>query len=491
LAKDRLVWVDVWKCWYKFDEGRWSKATQREINRFATQVVKRMLVGASVEDDPDEQKLLAKHAIRCQSNAAQNGMIEQAKSMLAIDPGKFDQADEFLNLVNGTLDLASGVLRPHFPNDFITKRADYDFKADAKPGRFIKFLFEILDGDSERIGLWQRIFGACLMGQRGFDRFIVLYGTGANGKSVLMNVLRRMLGEYAVTAKASVFTSEKDDPQGFGLHPLRGARVVTASEANEGRRLNLALVKEITGGEPFRSAPKYGHSTESFPVWHFFLSTNHKPKIFGQDEGTWRRILYLKFGYTVPKNQRRPLDEFINYLCEELPGILNWAKVGLDDYRKNGLAVPNSVEKENEAYRQEQDVFGEWLEKKCVIGSGHFSPIKDLYSDYTTFAEDQGDIPVTKHRLGSGLDQIELESVKSNGIRGRRVCLVTSCSHEQYDANRPLSPVARVGSIPEMGNSSYTQPREDGFPDRTDEVTLSTLAFPKPESPTTISEVLQ
>ena len=83
-----------------------------------------------------------------------------------------------------------------------------------------------------------------------------------------------------------------------------------------------ALVKEVTGAEPFRSAPKYGNSTESFPVWHFFLSTNHKPKISGQDEGTWRRILYLKFDYTVPKDRRRPLDEFTNYLCEELPEFL-------------------------------------------------------------------------------------------------------------------------------------------------------------------------
>lgn len=418
LIQGYLMWIRPWGQWWLFDGIRWKPDRKLEIDRLAGKVPGIILEEASKASGKESDEL-ARWGISSRKRSNQKAMIEGVKHLVAFDPDEFDQHDLLFNAKNGTVDLNTQELLPHNSLDFLTKRVDYDFDPNADSPNWIKFLTDVHGFDSDRIALWQRLFGASLLGQRGFDRFMICYGTGANGKSVKLGILSRLLGEYAKAASPTVFTSDKDDSQGFNIHALRSARVVTAIEVNKGSKLNLGLIKQMTGGDPIRSAEKYQSSVEWLPVWHLFFATNHKPQVDGQDKGTKRRLLYLHFKNAIPDDKQRPFDEFMEFLSEELSGIYNWALVGLADYAKNGLQVPRSIELENEVFMDEQDVIGDWLSERCEEHPSFTVVFRDLYDNYVDFSRELNQRPLGTRKFGYALDEHDFRSERISTVRIR------------------------------------------------------------------------
>jgi putative DNA primase/helicase len=195
--------------------------------------------------------------------------------------------------------------------------------------------------------------------------------------------------------------------------------VVTATETSAGRRLDEALVKEMTGGEPVTCAPKYGDFFSFQPQFKPLLATNHKPEIRGTDEGIWRRVLLLPFTVTIPEKERD--RDLARKLEGELPGILNWALAGVNDFFKTGLRMPDEVRSATAEYRAEQDILANWIEEHCTLDSHASAEYAALYKDYVAWCETNKEEPINKSRFSSSLD--ERGCPAHRGAKGKRLRL--------------------------------------------------------------------
>ncbi len=262
---------------------------------------------------------------------------------------------------------AEVALCPHEREDHLTKMVPAPYDADATCPLFDAFL-ERVQPDVEMRRFLQRWLGLSLSGLP-MQKLAFFYGGGANGKSVLVDVIARIAGSYAATARIESLTGQNRRGGGDAtpdLIPLMGARLVRTSEPDEGQRLQEGLIKELTGGEPLLVRALHSDFIEVRPEFKLTISGNHKPDIRGTDDGIWRRVMLVPFNVQIPEEER---DEGLaDRLFEnERAGILRWLVEGLCEVLETGLAPPDAVLEATQEYREEQDPIGVFLTSCCVI----------------------------------------------------------------------------------------------------------------------------
>jgi putative DNA primase/helicase len=342
--------------------------------------------------DPDRRDSWKKHAKSTESANRIKAMIELAQSEhgTAVTPENFDAEPWLLNVENGTLDLRTGSLKPHSRNDLITKIAPISYDKNAMCPIWDTFLNEIMPGDPDLIRFLQKAVGYSLTGDTSEQVVFILFGTGANGKSTFINTILHLLGGYALqTATETLLVKKHGTGIPNDLARLKGARFVAAVEAEQGRPLAEALVKQLTGGDPIVARFLYGEYFQFYPTFKLFLSVNHKPIIKGSDHGIWRRIRLIPFNVTFPLCKRDP--NLSTKLKAELPGILRWAAEGCLLWQKEKLAPPAAVKAATEDYRTEMDVVGDFIRECCDELPDEKTPFKDLFAKYTTWSLVNGD----------------------------------------------------------------------------------------------------
>lgn len=252
------------------------------------------------------------------------------------------------------------------PPQLVTKMMPVEYDPSATCPLFDQFLRRI-QPDEEMRRFLQRWFGLSMTALR-VQRFAFFYGDGANGKSVLTDLIARMLDGYAHSAKIESFTGENRRRGGEAtpdIFPLVWARMVRAAEPEEGQRLQEGLIKELTGGEAMLVRLLNQNFVEANPFFKLTISGNHKPEIRGTDDGIWRRVLLVMFGEKIPLEERD--EHLIDKLWQERSGILNWLVDGLIDYLERGLRPPEVVTSATDEYRQDSDPVGRFLATSCVI----------------------------------------------------------------------------------------------------------------------------
>lgn len=281
----------------------------------------------------------------------------------------------------------------HDRSHLVTKAVAANYDPDATAPGFMAFLERIMPAAEMRRFL-QRWFGLCMTALTGEQKLVFLYGAGANGKSVLVDLMARILGDYGATAKIESLIGRNRRSGGDAtpdLIPLVGARFVRASEPEEGERLQEAKIKELTGGEPMLARGLNADFFEFLPLFKLTISGNHKPDIRGTDDGIWRRLLLVPFDVQIPKAERDP--DLVRKLYEERDGILNWLVEGLLDYLENGLDEPEAVMAATQEYRDESDPVGTML-AECAVVSGSetdFMTAKDLIEAFNFWLEERGE----------------------------------------------------------------------------------------------------
>ena len=240
--------------------------------------------------------------------------------------------------------------------------------------------------DPELVSYLQRVLGYAISGYTDEQVLFFLYGTGANGKSTLLNVLRHLLGPaHCFNLPAETIAARQ---QRGGATPelarLPGARVVLTNEIEDGSFLAESLVKQMTGGDAMIARNLYQPPFEFTPQFKLFMAANHMPVVRGTDYGIWRRIHLVPFAVTIRPDERDP--NLPSKLISELPGILNWALEGYRQWRKRGLDPPEGVVEAVREYREEMDVLGQWLEVCCEIGETFEIAAADAYSSYRHWA---------------------------------------------------------------------------------------------------------
>jgi putative DNA primase/helicase len=391
--------------WFSWNGHRWAEDTTGEVERRAKETALSVLEEVAREKDDNRRQALLKHATRSQNAHSIRGMIELARTepIIAVETSSFDVDPWLLNCPNGTLDLRAGKLREHRREDLLTRCLSVAFNSDATAPGWDCFLKRVFAGDAELIDYLQRLFGYCLTGEVNEQVFVFLHGSGANGKSTLIETLLKLLGPYARKADFTTFLAQRrsgtlrDD-----VADLRGARLVTAVEAGEGRRLDSATVKELSGGDTIRARRLYQNGFTFKPSFKLVLVGNHLPVIGDTSLAMWRRIHLVPFNVTIPEDERDL--RLTEKLAAELEGILAWAVQGCREWQRVGLRPPRSVVHATKSYQEEEDTVTQFIEDRCIQRpNGKVRPI-DLYRAYRAWAETAGEChPLTKRGLRDNL----------------------------------------------------------------------------------------
>jgi putative DNA primase/helicase len=375
--------------------------------RFAKDTVLRIYQEVGSLADARDRGVLHRHAVVSEQAPRIAAMLSLARSEpgIPVKPDDLDRDLWLLNCANGTLDLRTGTLQPHRRDDRITRCLRVNFDQGAECPRWQAFLHRILDGNADLIGFVQRAVGYTLTGSTAERCLFILHGGGQNGKTVFLEGLRLLLGDYVARTPTQTLLAKRGDSIPNDLARLRGVRLVTASETGDGNRLDEALVKDITGGDRVVARFMRGEWFEFTPHFKIFLSTNHKPRITGTDDAIWDRLRLVPFLIRIPEEERRPMEQMLAEFDAELAGILNWAVQGCLDWQRHGLGEPPEVRIATLDYRGEMDTLGEFLADCCLLRPDARVSSHDLYEEYKRWATDAGERVWSHKRFAQGLEQ--------------------------------------------------------------------------------------
>jgi putative DNA primase/helicase len=294
-------------------------------------------------------------------------LLLETANMRAVTSEFWDNDSMLLGTPKGTVDLISGRLRPSAQDEGITKLTAVGPADPAACPIWLTFLSDATGGDKEMIRFLQQWCGYCLTGDVSEHAFVFLYGGGGNGKSVFLNTVSRIIGDYHATAPMETFTVSSGDRHPTDLAGLRGARLVAARETEEGRDWAEAKIKSMTGGDPITARFMRQDYFTYRPQFKLTVVGNHKPRLKNVDDAMRRRVNIVPFIRKPVKPDPR-LEERMQ---AEWPGILRWMIDGCLDWQKNRLLRPRSVALETDHYFEDQDLFRHWLDECCDAEPGN------------------------------------------------------------------------------------------------------------------------
>lgn len=409
-----LRYCDPWRKWLVWDGSCWKEDDTREVLRRAKEMIRAMYAEAERLADRDRQALV-KHALQTERNVNRiRAALELAKDGVPILPREMDNDAWLLNVANGTIDLRTGEIREHKRGDYITRMSPVAFEPGAACELWTSFLHRIFAGKAELIAFVQRLFGYCLTGDVREQLLIVFHGTGANGKSTLLNLVLLALADYAMKATPELMLLKAIDSHPTERADLFGRRLVVAMETDEGRRLAESLVKELTGGDPIRARRMREDHWQFMPSHKLILCTNHRPVVKGTDHAIWRRIRLVPFDVVIPDAEQD--KTLADKLRAELPGILAWCVRGCLDWQRDGLGLPEEVKAATAAYRDEQDVLGAFLAECCARGPHYRIKAGAIYGGYRDWCKRTGETEVKQRTFGMAMTERGFERQDNNGI---------------------------------------------------------------------------
>lgn len=410
------------KRWYLWDEKRWADDRGNTIRQMAKDTARAIYreVYLIVDDDRGRTKL-AEWANRSEGEQRLSAMLSMAGTEPGINilPEAFDSDGNLFNVENGTLNLTTLELQPHRREDLITKMAGTGYYKDATCPKWLEHLGTIFDNDLELIRFAQELAGYGLLAGNPLQYFPIWFGGGFNGKSVTINTLRSIYGDYAITVAPETFYEANRNAGGASpdLLKFRGARFVVAIEGKKGGRLDEALIKQTTGGDRITARGLYQDPEEFDPTHLAIFVTNPKPRITGIEYAIRRRMLMVPFTHQIPIEKR--IVDYDKVLIEEAPGILNWMIEGLRRYYANGnkITIPAKVQAATDDYLTEMDELGPFLLEECVLEDGAKTDRVGLYERYTVWCEDNNTDPVSKQRFA---DDLKDHQITPGGKIGNR-----------------------------------------------------------------------
>ena len=411
--------------WFIFDGQRWQQDKTRRAFAWARDLAREL----SLDEAPGTKRGAGRAAFA-------KGVEEHASrdQDVAVITDDWDRDLFVLGTPAGTVNLRTGLIRPPKPADHITKNTAVAPAAYADCPRWTLFLKESTGGDEDLMRFLQQWAGYNLTGSTQEQALAFFHGPGGNGKSVFANVVGGIMGDYAKVAALDTFTASPHERHPEELATLAGARMVSASETEAGKRWAEARVKSLTGGETIRARFMRQNSFEFRPQFKLTVLGNYAPAITNLDDAIRRRFLIIPFT-RKPAHPDPTLEE---QLRAEWPGILRWMIDGCLDWQREGLCKPASVLAATQDYFADQDVFQQFLDERCDIDRENehkFEGKVVLFNAWTDYAKAVGEVPGTGKTFKEAMrrrgfpDPVQIKAIRTRGYRGIRLTMDNAREH--------------------------------------------------------------
>jgi P4 family phage/plasmid primase-like protien len=364
--------VPLWGKWYIWNGRQWAKD---EVTSVFDLIRKHVRQHAKMARD--QAKMASAQKIAAVERLA------RTDQRVAVTHDVWDANPWILNTPGGIVDLRTGKLFAAAPEAHCTKITAVAPFGDCPI--FKAFLHTVTGGNADLIAYIRRILGYCLTGVVSEEELYFLYGLGANGKSVLLNIVRFILHDYATVAPMDALMDRQNEEHKTELADLMGARAVIASETEEGRHWAEAKVKRLTGSDPIKARFMRQDFFEFMPQFKLLIAGNHQPRLRTVDEAIKRRIRMLPFTVTIPEAERD--KGLTDKLKAEAGGILSWCVEGCMEWQRVGMQVPTIVTAMTEEYLHTQDSVANWIEAKCSLVRDAQTPRDSLYQSYSAWAD--------------------------------------------------------------------------------------------------------
>lgn len=403
-ADGRVRFVPELGAFIVFDGSRWSVDTYKLLS-IALMKKSNERLWREAQMASEDRREIEKYAVRSQNTAKLKSALESVES----EPGvpmsiqELDADPYLLGVQNGVIELKTGRWRDTRKEDLTTRAAGCHHDPNAKCRLWKRFLRQVTNNDHDLIEHLQRLVGYTLTGLTDEQILLFLHGRGANGKSVFLETIKELLGDYSRNMRTDVLMARSRSKGGPSEDEARlvGARYVTVNETSDGTRFNEALIKDLTGGDTITARRLYENSFEFRPQFKLWIRGNHKPAFNGDDGGMARRIKLIPFTVRIPDSRRDPA--LARKLRHELPGILNWAIEGCLNWQRGGLQEPDVVLHSTAEYVSEMDTFARFLEECCEIDSDYRATAGQLHRSYRYWCHQNSLAPASVGRIAQAL----------------------------------------------------------------------------------------
>jgi putative DNA primase/helicase len=398
---DRLKWVPQWGSWVIWDGARWKRDDMGQAFGWAQRLTLRLAdIRAQQGATAQERKMAIRQASAMSSEHYIRKMMALAlgDSRVVTAADRFDANSWILGTPTSYVDLKTGHSMSPDPALLVSRLTAVGPDAVDCP-RWKAFLQEATGGDKEYVDCIQRYLGYCLTGDTREQLLHFAYGPGGNGKSVFLETIAGLLGEYAAAASMDSFTEYKGERHPTDLAGLQGSRLVTASETQNGRRWDEARVKSMTVGERLRVRYMRQDFFEYVPQFKLLFAGNHKPELSNLDDAMRRRFVLLPFDCRPDVVDPRLKEKLI----AEWPGILAWAIEGCLEWNRSGLGNPVRVRTATQEYFEDEDTIGRWAAQRVAIGVDGYVRSTTLFQDWCAWCGQNNEVPGTQKRFSQEL----------------------------------------------------------------------------------------
>jgi putative DNA primase/helicase len=419
-------YVAAWGRWLYYDGTRRKFDETRQTWTRARRVCREI---ALTINKPKEAKMMASAKTRAAvvSLAGEDERLAATVDQWDLDPW-------LLNTPSGVVDLRTGKLRKHDAADYMTKTTAVTPDASCPTPLWSKFLKRVTDGDLELQKYLARVSGYALTGLTGEHEMYFLFGDGRNGKGVFMGTVSDILDDYHRTAPIETFTATNNEQHPTDLAMLRGARLVTATETEVGRRWAESRIKMMTGGDPISARFMRQDFFTYKPQFKLIISGNNKPGLRSVDEAIKARIKLVPFSVFIPPEERdKDLKE---KLKAEWPGILAWMIEGGMQWQRGGLATPKVVSEATDQYLQDEDIVKTWINDELVEDPARWVSNYQLYECWKNWVEDHGEFLLSSRRLWQRLEAMGYERERGGANKDERGFLGLEHKHARRERQR-------------------------------------------------------
>lgn len=391
-----------------------------------------------VRDDHMRRYHAARMTCRSAANAAESrlGLKLASKNTVAavvslaqsdpsiVVPAEVWDRDPFaLNTPDGVVDLRTGDMRRRNRDDYLTQITSVSPMREMRCPTWLRFIGEVFNHDVEMIEFVQRMSGYILTGDRREQKLFFAHGTGANGKSTMLDLWLWIMGTYALKLPTTALMLSKVERHPTELAQLRGKRLAMSNELEEGSFWAEARIKELTGDDTLTARFMRQDNFTFTQTQKHLIAGNHKPRLKGGDPAIARRMVLIPFNEVFSGHRKdKALPE---KLRAEAPAVLAWLIEGARKWSADGLAIPSKVHDASRDYLAEHDDVALWIEECCDTGPSLTDSASELYASFRLWKRERGEgepsMTVWGQRMSlyNGIRKRHSGGIKYDGIRLR------------------------------------------------------------------------